>query len=311
MTFATGYSVPQSDPPRSPCETLPTMYDLPSEQVGEPGLPDEFHDLQPQLLSRSLTLTDYTRDEWFTGAALNLYYNNQHPSWYKRPDWFLAVGVPHLYGGYDMRRSYVTWQEPQAPHMVIEFLSPGTQAEDLGRFYPSQKAEEETAIAVEPNGTAPLPEPEAERPPNKLTVYERYLRVPHYLVYNRRNRELRYFQLTGSRYQEQELSESAPQLWLADLQVGLGIWEGKFEGMPGHWLRWCDRNGNWLLTDTELERQAKETERQAKDAERQAKEAAQAQILQSARNLLATGMPLEQVTDLLNLTAEQVASLKH
>ncbi|MEM9007469.1 MAG: Uma2 family endonuclease, partial [Cyanobacteria bacterium P01_F01_bin.86] len=67
----------------------------------------------------------------------------------------------------------------------------------------------------------------------------------------------------------------------------------------------------------ETERQAKETERQAKEAmqqiaeaERQAKEAAQAQILQSARNLLATGMSLEQVTDLLNLTAEQVALLK-
>ncbi|MEL7314383.1 MAG: Uma2 family endonuclease, partial [Cyanobacteria bacterium J06559_3] len=95
-------------PPRSPRETLPTMYDLPSEQVGEPGLPDEFHDLQPQLLSRCLTLADYTRDEWFTGADLNLYYDNQHPTWYKRPDWLLAVGVPRLYDGYDMRRSYVT-----------------------------------------------------------------------------------------------------------------------------------------------------------------------------------------------------------
>ena len=30
--------------------TLPTMYDLPSEEPGEPGLPDEFHLYQPQLL---------------------------------------------------------------------------------------------------------------------------------------------------------------------------------------------------------------------------------------------------------------------
>jgi hypothetical protein len=29
----------------------PTMYDLPSEFPEEPGLPDVFHDLQPQLLS--------------------------------------------------------------------------------------------------------------------------------------------------------------------------------------------------------------------------------------------------------------------
>ena len=41
---------PQTDPPRHPCEILPTMYDLPSEDPKEPGLPDEFHDYQPQLL---------------------------------------------------------------------------------------------------------------------------------------------------------------------------------------------------------------------------------------------------------------------
>jgi hypothetical protein len=36
--------------PRPPWETLPTMYDLPSENPEEPGLPDEFHNFQPQLL---------------------------------------------------------------------------------------------------------------------------------------------------------------------------------------------------------------------------------------------------------------------
>jgi Uma2 family endonuclease len=66
MTYPTGHSIAQTDPPRSPRETLPTMYDLPSEFPEEPGLPDEFHDLQPQLLSRTLTLRDYGRDQWFT-----------------------------------------------------------------------------------------------------------------------------------------------------------------------------------------------------------------------------------------------------
>ncbi len=33
----------QTDPPRSPKEFLPTMYDLPSEDPEEPGLPDEYH----------------------------------------------------------------------------------------------------------------------------------------------------------------------------------------------------------------------------------------------------------------------------
>jgi hypothetical protein len=59
---------------------------------------------------------------------------------------------------------------------------------------------------------------------------------------------------------------------LNDLEIGLGLWQGYFEGLPGPWLRWCDSTGDWLLTDTEQERQAKEQEQQAKEQERQAKE---------------------------------------
>ncbi len=54
--------------------TPPTMYDLPSEDPEESGLPDEFHDLQPQLLSATLRLTDVSQDRLFTGTDLNLYY---------------------------------------------------------------------------------------------------------------------------------------------------------------------------------------------------------------------------------------------
>ncbi len=42
--------VPQTAPPRPARETLPTIYDLPSEDPEEPGLPDDFHYFQPQLL---------------------------------------------------------------------------------------------------------------------------------------------------------------------------------------------------------------------------------------------------------------------
>ena len=39
--------------PLSPKETLPTMYDLPSEYSEELGLPDEFYDVQAQLLKEN------------------------------------------------------------------------------------------------------------------------------------------------------------------------------------------------------------------------------------------------------------------
>jgi len=62
-----------------------------------------------------------------------------------------------------------------------------------------------------------------------------------------------------------------------------------FEDVPGYWLRWCDRTGNWFLTDTEQ---------------------AQAQLLQAARNLLATGMELAQVAKILGLSEAQVQTLQ-
>ena len=247
MALATGYSIPQSDPPRSPRETLPTMYDLPSEFPEEPGLPDEYHDLQPQLLSRTLALVDYSRDEWFTGSDLNVYYDVHHPLWHKRPDWFLAVGVPRLYEGRELRRSYVAWQEGEPPTVVVEFLSPTTEQEDLGRFYREgdRVAEGEPAPALADTAATP----------SKLLVYERYLKVAHYIVYNLYTQCLRYFKLVGRCYEEQPMSEGAVAIWLSDLQIGLGIWEGEFEHVWGHWLRWCAADGSWLLTDTEQQRQ--------------------------------------------------------
>lgn len=86
-------SYKQTDPPRSPKETLPTMYDLPSEDPQEPGLPDEFHDFQPQLWRETFRPPDVLQERIFVASDLNLYYDVKHPLWYKRPDWFAVVGV--------------------------------------------------------------------------------------------------------------------------------------------------------------------------------------------------------------------------
>ena len=299
--------IEQIEPPNSPSETLPTMYDLPSEDPEEPGLPDEFHDLQPQLLSRTLRLTNYSRDNCFTASDLNLYYDVKHHLWHKRPDWFLVVNVSRLYEGRELRRSYVSWQEGKYPYVVVEFLSPGTESEDLGRFYNEASNNSEAIEEVEPN---PLTRP---KPPGKFEVYEQYLRVPHYIVYSRYTQQLRYFKWDGGRYFEQSIQPQNPRIWLADLEIGLGIWSGVFEDVPSNWLRWCDRQGNWLLTDTEQAQLEKEQERvekeQAqleKEQERLEKEQAQSQLRQAAKNLMAAGMEVNRVAEMLGLSSAQV-----
>jgi hypothetical protein len=64
----------QTNPPRSPKETLPTMYDLPSEEPEEPGLPDEFHYFQPQLLRETCQLPALPQEQTFIGTDLNLFW---------------------------------------------------------------------------------------------------------------------------------------------------------------------------------------------------------------------------------------------
>jgi hypothetical protein len=39
--------------------------------------------------------------------------------------------------------------------------------------------------------------------------------------------------------------------WLPEIELGLGVWDGSYQGMAGQWLRWYDRNGEWILTAAE------------------------------------------------------------
>jgi Uma2 family endonuclease len=191
----------------------------------------------------------------FTGTDLNLYYDVRHPSWYKRPDWFIVVGVPRLYDEADLRLSYVIWQEGVDPLVVVELLSPGTEAEDLGANVPSedliQTPVEGTSLSQEAQQSR---ETAREKPPRKWDVYERRLRIPYYVVFSRYTNRLRAFTLVADRYQEQELNLNQPRLWIPALELGLGLWQGEYEGVTRQWLRWYDQEGNWILTDTEQAR---------------------------------------------------------
>ncbi len=258
------YPVPQTDPPRSGRETLPTMYDLPSEDPEEPGLPDEFHDLQPQLLSLTFRPPNYRASQIFSGTDMNLYYDVRHPMWHKRPDWFGVVGVPRLYDEIDLRMSYVVWQEGVNPFVIVELLSPGTEKEDLGENVNEEKLPDESGNGA---GNGQFVQNQMDgKPPRKWDVYEQVLRIPYYVVFSRYSNRLRVFELEGGHYLELELSDS--RVWMSDLNLGLGLWQGEFLGIDRLWLRWYDIEGNWILTPEEQERlRAEVAESRAEEAE--------------------------------------------
>jgi hypothetical protein len=106
-------------------------------------------------------------------------------------------------------------------------------------------------------------QPESEdKPPRKWEVYEQILHVPYYVVFSRYTNRLRGFRLQGAHYEELELQE--PRVWMSELELGLGLWQGEYQGIERLWLRWYDDRGNWVPTEAEQERQQAEQERAEK-----------------------------------------------
>jgi Uma2 family endonuclease len=202
------------------------MYDLKSEDPEERGLPDHFHVLQPRLLDETFRSPTYPSEKVFTATDMNLYYDPHHPTWYKKPDWFASVGISPLYRNGDLRLSYVVWQEGINPFIIIELLSPGTEREDLGQTLR-----------------------DVEKPPTKWEVYEQILRIPYYAIFDRYTYNFRVFKLDGARYTEASLSNS--RFWIPEIELGLGVWEGRYNNIQQPWLRWYDSIGNWILTPVE------------------------------------------------------------
>ena len=219
-------------------DQLPDMFDLPSEEVGEPGLPDEFHIIQAILLR----LTFKVSVPSYTAIDMNLYYDKDHTERYKRPDWFGVVGVPPLYQG-EMRSSYVVWKEKVRPYIIVEFLSLGTEDEDLGRK-PAKP----------------------DRPPNKWTVYQDILQVPYYMVYDRRTEKLRAFKWEGRGYVRMATKDD--RVSLPEIGLELRTWQGSYDGLNQKWLRFFHPDGTMISTPSEiaeLERAEKERERALKE----------------------------------------------
>ncbi|OCR02626.1 hypothetical protein BCD67_23080 [Oscillatoriales cyanobacterium USR001] len=263
MTFP--YLPRPTELPLDPRQSLPTMYDLPFEDPEEDGLPDTFHIDQPQLLEFTFLPPNWDENQVFTATNLYLYYDVAHSRWYKRPNWFAAVGVSRLYEGHDMRFSYVIWQEQVSPFVVVELLSPGTEDEDFGRTMQRQG-----------------------RPPTKWQVYEQILQVPYYFVFSRHTDELQAFHLINGRYQSVELT--CGQLLIPELQLRLGLWQGDYKGMNRLWLRWFTADGELILSPSErailAERQVIESQQKVIEFQQQVSEFQQ-QLSESQKQVIA------------------------
>lgn len=239
-------------------DSLPTMYDLPSEEIGDSGLPDQYHFWQGELLSETFVPPNYAINEVFVACDLNLYYDLQHPLWYKRPDWFAVVGVDRFYQKTEPRLSYVIWQEKIKPFVIVELLSPSTQREDLGLI-----RSQEGQI------------------PYKWEVYEKVLQVPYYVVFDGRSNQLRLFKLINGCYKAESVGDG--KYWFAEIELGLRLVFGKYQDLNRLWLRWYDRADTLIPTAAERVKQEKQRAEQEKQRAEQEKQRADLAELEIAR----------------------------
>lgn len=104
---------------------------------------------------------------------------------------------------------------------------------------------------------------------DKLLDYAR-LGVAYYIVYDPfqaiSSEPLRIFARQATRFVE------TTDRWLVEVELGLTLWAGVYEGFDHIWLRWVDRNGVLLATGAEAKREEQmraEQERQRAEQEHQ------------------------------------------
>ena len=137
----------------------------------------------------------------------------------------------------------------------------------------------------------------------KLAIYEK-MRVSYYIVYDHSHQispeSLRIFELSGRRYRE------IGSHWLEQVNLGLTLWDGEFEGRSDNWLRWCDRDKNILLTGDERadqeQQRANQEQQRADQGQLKTERIQQAAIAQ----FLKLGLTPKQIAETLSLPIDEI-----
>jgi Uma2 family endonuclease len=184
--------------------------------------------------------------QFVASVNVGIFHTDKEPLPPVAPDMLLAVGVEVPQDLLKKEnRSYFIWRFGKSPDVVVEIVSETDGGEDT----------------------------------YKLKHYAK-IKVPYYVIFDPwqflKKGALRVLELVRGKYKT--LQEP---YWLPDIGLGLTLWEGEYEGKTAIWLRWCDQQGNVLLTGKEkadLAQQRADQERQRADQERRRVEQLKAKL---------------------------------
>jgi Uma2 family endonuclease len=174
----------------------------------EPPMETYLHLVQMLLLFESLELFWNDRNDFFAAGNLTIYFSPRQlkSEHFRGPDFFVVLGTERR-----PRKSWCVWEEDgKYPNVIVEVLSESTEAVDRGL---------------------------------KKQIYQDVFRTPDYFWFDPETLELAGFHLIDGRY-EPLTADAAGRLWSAQLELALGLHEGK--------LRFFTREGELLPAAKEL-----------------------------------------------------------
>jgi Uma2 family endonuclease len=234
-------SVQKLPDPEWPIILPPDYQDLIFDD-GEP-LESNRHRLYMNVLIRSMAQGLAERKPYFVGGNMFIYYSSQQVKNrdFRGPDFFVVLDVEDNKD----RLGWVVWEEAgRYPDVIIELMSPSTRHTDTGI---------------------------------KKTIYGDIFRTSDYYVFDPfEPSSLQGWHLDLDQGYQPLMPNAQGQLWSKRLNLWVGPWQGKIEGLEVTWLRFFDPKGDLVLLPEELaQQQAELAQQQAGLAQQQAELAEQ------------------------------------
>jgi Uma2 family endonuclease len=244
-------------------EKLPSDFLLPEDPVENTDQP-----LLAAALREALEQSGWLTSDMLVASNFALTAKLAGKTIVKAPDW---VYIPNIVTSSEPRRSYAPYVEGGLPAVVMEFLSES----DGGEY-----------------STRPI------YPYGKWFFYEQILHVPVYVIFEPISGTLEVQRFISGCYELQQADEG--RYWLPEMELFLGVWQGKKADRSGNWLRWWNRNGEivlWGVERVEQERQRAEQERHRAEQERHRAEQERHRADRLAARLLALGVEVTAMSE--------------